>query len=225
MEPAIQGAELRAYGRGEDVAIQLLKEQVAGLQHANQKLTQERDEFRDALEVIGAERDDLSAKVATPDDKDKRISELQGQIRLGRHRDAFSKLAKGAVKDEAVADLFDLMRAKAAEFGIDPKHFDADEPDAKAYEAALTKARESRPYAFIPSEKEASGLPERPTWPESSSFRPNQTPPVVGSGRGERNVGTDGTIITPEMRADPSFMLNPANRDVIVSAAKEGRFR
>ena len=47
----------------------------------------------------------------------------------------------------------------------------------------------------------------------------------AGGGRSARNEGGDGTIITQEMRADPKFMLDPGNREIIAHAAKEHRFR
>lgn len=211
----------------DSTAIALLKEHIAGLQHQLEVANRERDEFRDALEVVGDERDELSQQIAAPDAQANRIKELEGQIRTGKHRDTFAALAKKTgVREEALADLFDTMRAKAAEFDLDPKHFEADSPDAKVYEAALAKARESRPYAFTPDDAPAGdGDKSGSAWPDSARFRANQTPPVVGSGRGPRNNGSDGTIITPEMRADPTFMLNPANRETIALAAREHRIR
>ena len=47
----------------------------------------------------------------------------------------------------------------------------------------------------------------------------------AGGGRSNRNQGGDGTIVTADMRADPKFMLNPRNKELIMAAAKEGRFR
>ena len=49
--------------------------------------------------------------------------------------------------------------------------------------------------------------------------------PPAGGGRADRNQGGDGTIVTQEMRADPRFMLDPKNKELITAAAKEGRFR
>lgn len=209
----------------EVTAISLLKEQVAGLQHQLQKAMGERDEYRDAMETIGTERDELATAAKTPDSKDQRIKELEGSIRTGKHRDTFAALAKKAgIRDEALGDIFDRMRSHPAEFGLDPALFDADAPEAAKYEAALVKAKETRGYAFNPAEDgEPAPVPGSPTWP--GNFQPSRTPAPAGTGRGGRNSGADGTIVTAEMRADPSFMLNPANREVIMSAAKEGRFR
>ena len=47
----------------------------------------------------------------------------------------------------------------------------------------------------------------------------------AGGGRASRNQGADGTIVTQEMRADPKFMLDPKNREIIRDAAIGGRFR
>lgn len=210
----------------ESTAVELLKEQIVQLRAENQALASERDEFRDALQTIGDERDELSQQIASPDAQANRIKELEGVIRTGKHRDAFRGLASKSVREEALADLFDLMRSKPGEFGLDPKDFDADEPDAKRYEAALAKARETRGYAFIPdAEQAAGGEPSGPTWPDSSRFKPTQTPPVVGGGRGSSNRGQDATIITAEQRMDPAFMLNPRNQEAIYLAAREGRIR
>ena len=48
---------------------------------------------------------------------------------------------------------------------------------------------------------------------------------AAGGGRANRNQGADGTIVTQEMRADPKFMLDPKNREIIRDAAIGGRFR
>ena len=47
----------------------------------------------------------------------------------------------------------------------------------------------------------------------------------AGGGRASRNQGADGTIVTQEMRADPKFMLDPKNSELIRDAALGGRFR
>jgi len=214
-----------AYVRPDDsTAVALLKEQVAGLTHRLEKLQAENAEFRDALEVIGDERDELAQAAVTEDAKDARIKELEGTLRLGKHRETFSSLAKKAgIKEEALGDLFDLIRSKPGEFGADGKLFDADDADAKAYEAILSKARESRGYAFNPVEDVAAPTPGQPRW-DDGRFKPNQTPDPVGAGKGDGHAGRGlGFIARDQLAAylaDPAFALDPANREVIKNSIK-----
>lgn len=202
-----------------NTAIAILREQIAGLQQRNERLEEELAESNEALVTIGAERDDLQSKIQTPDALQGRVKELEGTIRTGKHRSAFAELAKKAgVREDAASDLFSLLKGDPKAFGLDPAHFDADEPDAKGYESALSKARETRGYAFAdPADAGGKGRDDK------GRFTPNQTPPVPGSGRGGRNDGADGTFLTAAHFADPMFMLDPANAESISLAAKEGR--
>lgn len=214
-----------AYVRPDDsTAVALLKEQVAGLTHRLEAVTSERDQYRDAYAQLDEEHTELQAASVTPDAKDSRIKELEATIRTGKHRDTFAQLAKKAgIKDEALADLFDLIKAKPGEFGADGKLFDADDADAKAYEAILAKARETRGYAFNPAEEGqgGDGNVTQPRWPDGR-FQANATPPVVGSGRGEQHGGRGLGFIPKDQIAarlsDPAFALDPANRDVIMAS-------
>jgi FtsZ-binding cell division protein ZapB len=203
-------------------AIDVLRAEIARLQADNSALSSELSQHRDALEVIGNERDDLAKQMQTPNDLQSRIRDLEGQIRTGRHRDVFAKLAKGKVDDSAIGDLFDMIRAKPDQFGAQAGLFDQDQADEKAYEAILAKAKERAGYAFLRESQEQEQAAARQT---PNGFRFNQTPTPAGTGRADRNNGANGTIITADHRADPKFMLDPRNREVLALAAAEGRIR
>ena len=132
----------------------------------------------------------------TPDEKDMRIAALEAEVRTGRHKSEFAKAARAAgVREDAVDDLFTALDYKSV-----------GEPNAEKLEALLTAARTSKAWA----------------WAADANPSPR---PVPGAGRGGRHTGTDGTIITRQQLADPTFMLNPANQEVIRQAAREHRFR
>lgn len=189
---------------GEDQALKILERQVEALTAQLQTLTSERDEFRDALSEITEERDTLKAKAAEPDAQAARIAELEASIRDRNHFDKFTELAKGAkAKEAALKHLWQVSGYKA----------EADEPDEHVLGKLIADLRQNADYAFEPIEPPARDIAGRYT-----------TPPP-GGGRGLRNQGGDGTIITAEMRADPKFMLDPRNNEIITQAAKEHRFR
>lgn len=195
-----------------DAALKILQDQVSSLTASLQSLTSERDEYRDALESIAAERDELKASAAEPDVQAQRIAELEAAIRDRNHFDKFAELAKvQKVKDKAIKDLW-----KVSGYAADG------DPDEKKLAALVADLKIRADYAF-----DIETVAEAPTPPEKSrsglELREKPAPPAHG--RGERNDGSDATIVTREQRADPKFMLNPANRELIVAAAKEGRFR
>lgn len=156
----------------------------------------------------------LSTKVTTlegaasnPTKDRARVIELKTQIRNDRHRSAFARLAKAAgAADDLVDDLYERSGYTA----------EADEPDEEQLEEVLAEVKAKKPSAFVAG---------KTTSTDSSTPAPKPAKPVAGAGRGSPNPGRDGTIITAEQRADPLFMLNPKNKDVILAAAKEGRFR
>ena len=94
--------------------------------------------------------------------------------------------------------------------------------------------RKSADYAFDPDGDAESGIgmrsrseiQNRQSQVTKYGLETGAAPEPAGGGRStERNKGGDGTIVTAEMRADPKFMLDPRNREIITAAAKEGRFR
>src|SRR5271157_4858840 len=178
----------------ETTALDILQRQVESLITQLEKITGERDEFRDALKTISIERDDLQARVTAPD-------------------------AKAA----ALKHLWQVSGYKA----------EADEPDEKALGKLVEDLRKSADYAFEPSDNADFGMrnaeskiQNRQSSRTKYGLETGAAPEPAGGGRStERNKGGDGTIVTAEMRADPRFMLDPRNREIITAAAKEGRFR
>src|SRR5271165_3397279 len=123
----------------ETTALDILQRQVESLITQLEKITGERDEFRDALKTISIERDDLQARVTAPDAQAARITELESAIRDRRHYDKFAELAKGAkAKDAALKHLWQVSGYKA----------EADEPDEKALGKLVEDLRKDAGYAF-----------------------------------------------------------------------------
>jgi hypothetical protein len=199
----------------ETTALDVLQRQVEALTAQLQTLTSERDEYRDALTEVSGERDSLRTQVSNPDEIARENAQLKQQIRDRAHFDRFSELAKaGKAKEAALKHLWQVSGYKA----------EADQPDEKALQSLVAKLKTEADYAFDPDENGTSKAAVEATRTRSGlEFR--ETPNPAGGGRSVRNQGGDGTIVTAEMRADPKFMLDPKNREIITAAAKEGRFR
>ena len=203
----------------ETTALTVLERQVEALTAQLQTLTSERDEYRDALTEVAAERDTLRSEVSDPDAQAARIAELEGTIRDREHYDKFAALAKEAkCKDAALKHLWQVSGYKA----------ETDEIDEKALSKLVMDLKASADYAFDPEPSDTTKAAQeaaRTTSRTKYGLDIGTAPEPAGGGRAGRNAGGDGTIVTQEMRADPKFMLNPANRELITAAAKEGRFR
>src|SRR5271157_1017742 len=198
-------------------AISILKEQIGNLTAQLQTLTSERDEYRDALSEVASERDTLKSQISSPDELTAELTALKQQIRDRAHLDKFSELAKGEkAKEAAIKHLWKLADYKA----------EADEPDETALKDVLKRLKTEADYAFEdaepPNMKAAREAAER-EWSGKKHGLPAPKEAPAGGGRSARNQGGDGTIVTAEMRADPKFMLDPRNRELIAAAAKEGR--
>ena len=206
----------------ETTALDILQHQVESLTIQLEKITGERDEFRDALKTISGERDDLQARVATPDAQAARIAELEASIRDRNHFDKFAELAKGAkAKDKALRQLW----RDAKDRGYKPE---SDDVDDHALQAVVASLKAEVDYAFDPEPTETSKAAQeaaRVTSRTKYGLDIGSASEPAGGGRNERNKGADGTIVTQEMRADPKFMLDPRNREIIRDAAIGGRFR
>jgi len=202
----------------ETTALTVLERQVEALTAQLQTLTSERDEYRDAVNDLAAERDSLKSQISSPDAQAARISELETSIRDRNHFDKFAELAKGAkAKDAALKHLWQVSGYKA----------EADEIDDKALQTLVAKLKQDVDYAFDPepsSNTTAAREAARPTSRTKYGLELRGEEPA-GGGRASRNQGADGTIITQEMRADPKFMLDPKNQELIRDAALGGRFR
>jgi len=204
---------------GEGQALKILQGQVESLTAQLQTLTSERDEYRDALSEVASERDSLKTQISSPDELTAELAQLKGQIRDRAHFDKFAELAKGdKAKEAAVKHLWKLADYKA----------EADEPDEAALKGILKRLKTEADYAFDPEEHDSTRTAREAAEREWSGKKHGlpvpQTAPA-GGGRSARNQGGDGTIVTAEMRADPKFMLDPRNKQLIGDAAREGRFR
>src|SRR5208282_3671560 len=90
---------------------------------------------------------------------------------------------------------------------------EADEPDEVALKGVLKRLRAEADYAFEPDD----GTPvPAPKTKYGLEMKGEQTT----GGRGKRNEGGDGTILTPDHFADPTFMLNPRNKAIIAEHVK-----
>ena len=125
----------------------------------------------------------------------KELATLKAQIRDRTHLDKFSELAKGEkAKEAAIKHLWKLAEYKA----------ESDEPDEAALKGILKKLKAEADYAF-----DAADSPNKPP--------PFTIPNPPGSGRSGRNDGGDGTVLTPEMRANPVYMLSPGRQAAIAA--------
>ncbi len=197
-------------------AISILKEQIGNLTSQLQTLTSERDEYRDALDEISKERDKLKAQVQDPGDVAKENAALKQKIRDRTAYDKFAELAKQAgAKEAATKHLWKLAEYQA----------DKDEPDEHKLAELLDGLKAEADYAFEPAETDPAAAKAAEIAKARSGLELRSTPAPAGGGRSARNQGGDGTIVTAEMRADPKFMLDPKNKELIADAAKSGRFR
>ncbi len=201
----------------ETTALDILQRQVESLTTQLQKLGSERDDYRESLSKLSDERNALKSQVASPDALTARIAELESSIRDRQHYDKFVELAKGAkAKETALKHLWQVSGYKA----------EADEIDEKALGKLVDRLRQEADYAFDRHDEDPGfSTVTRESVKARSGLEFRNTPAPAGGGRSSRNQGGDGTIITAEMRADPRFMLDPRNRELIATAAKEGRFR
>jgi len=204
---------------GEDQALKILQGQVESLTAQLQTLTSERDEYLDALSEVASERDSLKTQISSPDELTSELTQLKQQIRDRAHFDKFAELAKGAkAKEAALKHLWQVSGVKA----------EADEPDEKALADVVKRLKTEADYAFDPEEQDTSRAAREAAereWSGKKHGLPAPKESASGGGRSARNQGGDGTIVTAEMRADPKFMLDPRNKQLIGDAAREGRFR
>ncbi len=200
----------------DQTALSILKDQVTSLTAKLQELTSERDEFRESLRTVADERDSLKTQIGNPDDAAKELVSLKQQIRDRNHFDKFSELAKGEkAKEAALKHLWTVSGYKA----------EADQPDEAALRGILKKLKTEADYAFDVEPIETRADREARVTSRTKYGLEMRGEEPAGGGRGGRAAGQDGTIVTAEMRADPKFMLDPKNREIIGAAAREGRFR
>ncbi len=202
----------------EPSALAILQEQIKNLTTQVTELRELNTEAYKSLE----ERDSRITTLESKPEATARIAELEASIRDRNHFDKFAELA-GAAKAKAKA-LRQLWR-DAKDRGYEP---DGD-PDERALQSLVAKLKTEVDYAFdidpADAAVEARENVRKPT--SRTKYGLDVEGPITpGGGRsGERNKGADGTIITQEMRADPKFMLDPKNKEIIRDAALGGRFR
>ncbi len=183
------------------------------------RLASQRTKFRAAVETLTEERDGLkkdrdrlTKENATliESTSAKRIAELEQVIRNRSHGDIFKRLAKDAGADErGLDDLYSLSGWKA----------EKDEADEDAIKKLVEDIKAKKPLYFPETE---DGLPL--TDRQSADEKPVKR--VAGGDRGGSHDKTkSGIRLTASNLADPTFMLNPKNKELILSAAKEGRIR
>jgi hypothetical protein len=188
------GAKMRQFA----IDLKTALADVAALKEKNTSLESQ-------IATLTTENSGLKSQVSNPSADRKRVQELLGEIKAGKHKAAFAKLAKDAgAAEDLIEDLYERSGYKA----------EADDPDDEALAAVLDELKEKKPSAFRPPAKADE---------TTTAAKTVKTP--AGTGRGAPAKGGEGTIITAEQRADPMFMLNPKNKQIIAAAAKEGRFR
>jgi hypothetical protein len=193
-------------------AIDILKAENERLSGLVTTLTGERDTHRNALEPLTRERDSLKAQVGNPDEHRKRADDLQQKLRVMTHKEVFAKRAReSGAREKAIDHLYQISGYVA----------DKDDVDATAIDAAIAKLKVDADYAFSSAEEMVE------TRAVAGSIVPGteqaaRTPPAVGRGGGH-DPSKSGIRLTKQQLADPKFMLDPRNKEVILAAAKASR--
>ena len=199
----------------EPSALSILQRQIKNLESS---LSELRGHHTETLKMLD-ERDAKIAAIEAKPEASSRIAELEASIRDRSHFDKFAELAKGAkAKDAALKHLWQVSGYKA----------EADAIDEKALQSLVARLKTEADYAFDPEPTDTTKAAQeaaRTTSRTKYGLDVGGAAEPAGGGRSLRNQGGDGTIVTQEMRADPKFMLDPRNREIITTAAKEGRFR
>jgi len=197
------------------------------------RLGADRKKFKSAAKNLAAQRDKEKAradqaereleelKKAAPDT---RIRELEAELRTVRHRTTFDRIAiaEGADPD-GLDDLFALSGYQAKD----------DKPDEKAIKKLLGEQKEHpsrrRFFQAAGSESESEAGDDQGGGDRGETRQPAPTPTaraVPGGGRGGRaGKGAAGPVLTKDHLADPKFMLDPRNKELIYEAARNKGFR
>ena len=200
----------------EPSAASVLQQQVATLQAQLAELRDQHSTAIGRLEEIEPQWE--AGKTSATE-----IAELKAALRDRNHFDKFAELASASkAKAKALKQLW--REAKAA--GYEP---DSDEVNEKALQTVVAHLKTASDFAFDPEAEDATKAAQenarKPTYRTKYGLDV-EGPITPGGGRtAERNKGADGTIVTQEMRADPKFMLDPRNKELIRDAALGGRFR
>jgi len=186
-------------------AIDILKADNERLNGEIAKLTSARDKHKSDHDIAAKELAELRKQQGDPEAHKKRADELEHKLRVLSHQREFDRIAKAAgAKEKALDALWKISAYEPAK----------DEIDADALEKLVTSLKETADYAF---EAPAAGGQTTPP--------PPATKPVPGAGRGgAHQPSQSGITLTRAQMADPKFMLDPANKEVIQEAAKAHRF-
>jgi hypothetical protein len=189
-------------------AIDILKAENERLSGLVGTLTSERDKHKGDHETASKERDTLKAQVGNPDEHRKRADELEHKLRVVTHKAEFSKIAEDAgVHRDMIDDLFELSGYKPAKDEIDPK----------AFHDLIGDMKKSKPRYFADPAQQAAAA-------AAGHYDPKVQRTVPGSGRGaSHDPSKAGITLTRAQMADPKFMLDKRNKEIIQSAVREGR--
>jgi hypothetical protein len=188
-------------------AIDILKAENERLTGMVSTLTSERDKFKGDHDSAAKERDQLRTQVGNPDEHRKRADELEQKYRMLRHRQEFSRVAEASgVHRDVIDDLFDLS-------GYQPEK---DDVDPKVFSDLLGELKAKKPRYFADPADASKAAAQQTTQQQQRH--------IAGAGRGgSHDPVKAGISVTRAQLADPKFMLNPKNKAIIASAAKEGR--
>jgi hypothetical protein len=192
-------------------AIDILKADNERLNAANAALTSERDKHKGDHELAAKERDALKAQVGNPDEQRVRADKAEQALRVMTHKQGFRAVAKEeGAREDAIDDLFTLS-------GYNPTK---DEIDPKVFHELVGELKRTRGYAFA----DPAAAAQTTAAAAAQAAAQQQQRPIPGQGRGSSyDTSKAGVTLTRAQLADPKFMLNPKNKDIIRSAAKEGR--
>lgn len=154
-----------------------------------------------ALSTVTADRDSWKGKAeAAPNDKDARITDLEGQLRGITHRKAFDKEAtlKGA-KPEALDALWAVSGHKV----------EGDTPDSTRITEVVGQLVTSQAYAFTPA---AGAIPAKPN--------KSVLPAGAGAQRGEPATPSGAYAVRKSDMRSAAWMH--ANQAAIAAAQKAG---
>lgn len=190
-------------------AIDVLRAENERLSGVVTKLTSERDKSHSSHESVSKEFADFKKSVGDPEAHKARVTELEQKLRTVTHKAEFAKIAKAAnAHEDAIDDLFALS-------GYTPAK---DDVDAKALKELVESLKEKKGYAFA-----AEAAAEPATGRVSEVITPGAKP-IPGQGRGlSHDPGKAGIKLTRQQLSDPKFMLDPKNKEIIKSAAQNGR--
>jgi len=162
------------------------------------------------ISAMEAERDEAikrAEKAEKSYDGDKLRVEnetLKQQLRNRTHGDVFRRLAKEAGADErAIDDLYVLSGYKA----------DKDDIDEAKLKTMVEELKAKKPLHFPAPAVEG----------ETPATEPEVRRVPAADRGGSHDKGKSGVRLTEKHLADPMFMLNPKNKDMILAAAKEHR--